>query len=464
VDSIRNTLLLWLLGGLALGSAALVGTTYVLTRAQLDRVFDEELRQVALAVHVREDWGQAGKMRIARPGFAFSVRGYDSQGRGYFETLMPSLPADTPRTYDEGFSAVDTREGAWRIFTHVTSEGIVQVGQADAARDAMARELALRILAPMLVLIPLLLLLVAWALRRGLVPLVRVSALVGGRDVSRLDPLPAGNVPRELSPLVEQINGLLKRLAASVGAQRRFLADAAHELRSPISAVALQAQLATRAQSGPARERALEELITGTERTRRLVQQLLDFARLEPGLPTAPFLLVDMTRVVREAVASHAPKADEAGVDLGAETPGSAFVLGVEAELHSLVANLLDNALRYAPRGSLVTARVASVGDTVEVSIVDAGPGIPPDERERVFERFHRLPADKTPGSGLGLAIARSIVEHHAGAIWLEDARPGRSPPGLAAKFALPAVRVSPRVSFASGPGSGSRVTEPRFT
>jgi len=463
VGSIRSTLVLWLLGGLALGSVVLVGATYVLTRAQLNRVFDEELRQVALAVHVREDWAQQGKLRIARPGFAFSVRGYDTQGRRYFETVLPSLPTDTPKTYAEGFSDVSTSEGDWRVFTHVTSEGIVQVGHADAARDAMARELALRILAPMLLLIPLLLLLVAWALRRGLVPLVRLSALVGARDVSRLDPLPTSNVPRELAPVVEQINGLLQRLAASMGAQRRFLADAAHELRSPISAVALQAQLASRAQSVSARERALDELIAGTERTRRLVQQLLDFARLEPGLPTAPFTLVDMTRIVRETVALYTAKADQAGVDLGAETRGSAFVLGVEAELQSLVANLLDNALRYAPRGSLVTARVTNADDTVEVSVVDAGPGIPPEERERVFERFHRLPADKTPGSGLGLAIARSIAEHHAGTIWLEDARPGCSPSGLAVRFALPAVTVSPKVSFAAGPGTG-RVAEPRFT
>lgn len=294
--SIRTTLVAWLVGGLALGSVAVLAGTYALTRSQVGRVFDEELRQVALAVHVREDWMQARRVRIARPGFSLSVRAYDADGRTYFETLMPSLPADTPQVFTEGLSDVDTAEGRWRLYTHVTSEGIVQVGQPLATRDAIARELSLPVLMPMLLLIPLLAALITWALRRGLAPLQDASRSVSDRDVSRLDPLPTAGVPRELLPLVEQINALLGRLAVSLDAQRRFLADAAHELRSPVSALALQAQLAQRAQTPLAQSAALEELRRGTERTRRLVQQLLDFARVEPGVPPGPF--VDRKSVV----------------------------------------------------------------------------------------------------------------------------------------------------------------------
>jgi len=449
VKSIRSYLLLWLVGGLAAGSVAVLAGTYALTRSQVGRMFDEELRQVSLAVHVREDnLSGARRVRIARPGFALSVRAYDATGRTYFETLMPSLPADTPQIFAEGLSTVDTADGRWRLYTHVTSEGIVQVGQPVATRDALARELSIPVLMPILMLIPLLAALIAWALRRGLGPLQEASRSVSDRDVTRLDPLSTKGVPEELRPLIQQINALLERLAASLDAQRRFLADAAHELRSPVSALALQAQLAQRANTPEARAAALEELRRGTERTRRLVQQLLDFARLEPGVPSSPFLPVDLARIVRDVVGGYASQADELRVDLGADTAGPAYVSGIEAELQSLVANLVDNALRYAPAGTSVTASVRHADGMIELSVVDGGPGIPAAERERVFERFHRLAGDVTPGSGLGLSIVKSIAERHQAAIRLEDATrdPGR--PGLAARVSFPAA-VMPELSRA---------------
>jgi two-component system OmpR family sensor kinase len=447
LKSIRSTLVLWLVGALALGSLAVLAGTYALTRSQVGRVFDEELRQVALAVHVREDWMQARRVRIARPGFSLSVRAYDANGRVFFETLMPSLPGDVPQVFDEGLSDVDTAGGSWRLYTHVTSEGIVQVGQPLATRDALARELSLPVLMPMLLLIPLLAALIAWALRRGLAPLQDASRSVSDRDVSRLDPLPSSGVPRELLPLVEQINALLGRLARSLDAQRRFLADAAHELRSPVSALALQAQIAQRAHTPEAHRAALEELRRGTERVRRLVQQLLDFARLEPGVPSGPFAPVDLAQLAREVVGAYAAQADELGVDLGADAASPAYVPGNPSELQSLLANLVDNALRYAPAGSAVTAAVRQAGELVMLSVVDAGPGIPAAERERVFERFHRLEGDATPGSGLGLSIAKAIVERHRGSIRLEDATPGDERPGLAVRVALPAASLAAAVS-----------------
>src|SRR5258708_18482952 len=191
---------------------------------------------------------------------------------------MPSLPTDTPQIFSEGLSDVSTAEGPWRLYTHVTPEGIVQVGQPIATRDVLAREFSLPVLMPMLLLIPLLAALFAWALRRGLAPLQVASQSVSDRDVSRLDPLPTIGLPRELRPLVEQINALLERLAASLDAQRRFLADAAHELRSPVSALALQAQLAQRAHTPAARNAALEELPPGNRRPRRLAQAPLPVA------------------------------------------------------------------------------------------------------------------------------------------------------------------------------------------
>src|SRR5258708_7800094 len=253
LKSIRRTLVLWLVGALALGSLAVLAGTYALTRDQVGRVFDEELRQVALAVHVREDWMQARRVRIARPGFSLSVRPYGGAGRIYFETLMPSLPGDTPQIFSEGLSDVGTADGPLHVYTHVTPEGIVQVGQPIATRDALSREFSLPVLMPMLLLIPLLAALFAWALRRGLAPFQVASQSVSDRDVSRLDPLPTSGLPRELLPLVGQINALLQRHAAPLDPQRRFLADAALALRSPASAPPLPAQHAHRAYHPTAR-------------------------------------------------------------------------------------------------------------------------------------------------------------------------------------------------------------------
>jgi len=440
VKSIRAKLVLWLVVALTAGLIlALVGT-YILTRRQVGTMFDEELRQVALVVHLREDWTEQKRVRIARPGFFLAVRAYDQSGRLYFETALPSLPPDLPLTYGEGFGRIDTTEGPWRIFTHVTDEGIVQVGQPVGTRDALARDVSSRALVPMLLLIPFLALALGWVFRRGLAPLQDTSRRVSDRDASRLDPLPVENVPTELLPLVQQINALLERLSKSLDADRRFLADAAHELRSPMAALALQAQLAERAASPATRAEAFRELARGIERGRRLIQQLLDFARLEPGVTALPFSPVDLARVARQVVGSGAARAEALGVDLGAEASAPAYVLGSEPELRSLVENVVDNALRYAPRESAVTVAVRNKAGEVEIHVVDAGPGIDPAEREKVFHRFHRVPGDSTAGSGLGLSIVKAIVEHHQGRISLEDAMPGSDGPGLGVRISLPAA------------------------
>jgi two-component system OmpR family sensor kinase len=444
VRSIRANLVLWVVSALALGTVVVLAATYMLTRNEVGRLFDEELKQVAHAVHLREDWTQTRRVRIARPGFALSVRAYDETGRVYFETALPSLPSDLPQTFSEGLASMGTVEGPWRVYTHVTEEGIVQVGQAVAARDSLARDLSISVLMPMLLLIPLLAVVVAWAQKRGLQPLNETSHRVSDRDASRLDPLPTDHVPQELLPLVEQINALLARLEGSLDAQRRFLADAAHELRSPVAALALQVQLAERAQTPAARTAAFQELAHGVERARRLVQQLMDFARLDPGVPQQCFAPVNLAQLARDVVGSCAPRAEGEEVDLGADAPAPLQVFGNEGELRSLLENLVDNALRYAPRGSAVTVSVRQDGPSIALAVVDAGRGIPAAERERVFERFHRVAGDATRGTGLGLAIVKAIVERHHRSIALADANEGAQRPGLAVSIALPAAKSSP--------------------
>jgi len=200
-------------------------------------------------------------------------------------------------------------------------------------------------------------------------------------------------------------------------------------------------QLAERAHSAQAREAAFRELAHGVERARRLVQQLLDFARLEPGVQAEPFAATDLARLAREVVGRYAAQAEAQEVDLGADAPPAAPMLGSEPQLRSLIENLVDNALRYAPRESAVTVSVRAQEAGIELAVVDAGRGIPAAERERVFERFHRVAGDHTRGSGLGLAISRAIVERHQGSIALADACTGAGLPGLAVVVTFPVIQ-----------------------
>jgi two-component system OmpR family sensor kinase len=405
-------------------------------------MFDSELKQIAEAVRLTEDSQGARRLRFARPGFGFSVRGYNPEGRNYFETALPSLPEDVPMLFREGFTTHASVQGDVRLYTHVAPEGIVQVAQLEDDRAVLARELSLRMAMPTLLLVPLLVGLVVIGLARGLAPLQWTSRRVSDRDAKRLDPLPTEDVPVELLPLVRQINALLERLSASLETQRRFVADAAHELRSPVAALALQAQVAERAASDEARGAAFADLKQGIARAGRLVEQLLDFARLEPGV-RGPIAQVDLAHIAREVVGAYAARADAVDVDLGADAPQKAPLLAVESEMRSLDTILVDNAVRYAPPQTEVTVSVRRVDSAVELVVADAGPGIPREERERVFERFQRVPGDPTRGSGLGLPIVKAVVDRYHGSVMLEDANPEHASRGLLVRVQLPTQGVA---------------------
>jgi signal transduction histidine kinase len=201
------------------------------------------------------------------------------------------------------------------------------------------------------------------------------------------------------------------------------------------------------------------ELKRGIDRARRLVQQLLAFARLEPGAPSEPHERVNIAGLVRDVVGSYAVQAEERGADLGADAPSVTEIMGDECELRSLVANLVDNALRYTPENGAVTVSVRRKDSTVQLLVVDDGPGIPVAERERVFERFYRMPRDTTPGSGLGLAIVKAIVERHEGTVTLIDAIPGAERPGLGVRIELP-VAPDSKASRRPDPVSQERTSE----
>jgi len=311
----------------------------------------------------------------------------------------------------------------WRTYSVSAQSRVIQVAQPASIRQRLAADAALRGVRPLLWLTPLLALAMWWLAALTLRPLQQVAAGVRARDAQSLQPLPAGGLPDEVAPLVGALNALLQRLGASLDAQRAFVADAAHELRSPLTALKLQVRLLQRAGDGAARADATAALAAGIDRAARLVEQLLTLARSEPGAPAAAMEALDLSELVRQAVVDTVSLAQSCGTAFALEADAPVTVHGDRDALSSLVRNLADNAVRYAPAGSTVLVRVAVAGSDGRptLTVDDAGPGIPAAERTRVFDRFVRRSDGSQPGSGLGLAIVRAVADRHGAEVELSD-------------------------------------------
>jgi len=293
------------------------------------------------------------------------------------------------------------------------------------ARQARARGLALRATLPMALMAPLLMLAVGWIITRSLAPVRRMQHEVAARADDDLSPLPEQGLPDEVRPLVRELNLLFRRVGASFEAQKNFVADAAHELRSPLTALKLQAEALRRAGDAAGRDAATLRLQQGIDRAIRLVGQLLVLARQESaGAPADdPRGVVPLEALAAEAIAAALPQAQARGIDLGLAAAVPAQVQGQPAALHILLGNLLDNALKYTPAGGQVDVTLAVVDGAPQLTVEDSGPGIPEAERERAFDRFYRAAgaaAGDADGSGLGLAIVRTIAERHGATVRLD--------------------------------------------
>ncbi|HEY4542637.1 MAG TPA: ATP-binding protein, partial [Noviherbaspirillum sp.] len=260
------------------------------------------------------------------------------------------------------------------------------------------------------------------------------------RNADSLAPVSVKGVPHEVSLLVAELNSLLARMAQALNAQQRFVADAAHELRSPLTALRLQVQTLARARDDAARQQAVARLLGGVERATRLVEQLLVLARQDPAVPNAaqPVLLADC---VHQAAADVAPLAAARQVQLQFPEDSDAQLQGDPDGLLILVRNLLDNAVRYTPAGGTVRLDIEQHDRRIAIAVHDTGPGIAPAERERIFDRFYRVPGTSQAGSGLGLAIVKAIAESHHADITLDTSQLG----GLAVKVMFPAAPRRPR-------------------
>ena len=345
------------------------------------------------------------------------------------EDVAPDLRPDLP----DGLQTVGIRSVPWRLFVSTHDGGVrVAIGQQTTGRDEIANKSALRTVAPLLSLVLLLPLLVGYLIRKMLQPLKVMAAGLESRSEPVWQEIAAGGVPSEIRPFVVAIKRLLARVAQSVAAQRRFLADAAHELRSPLTALSLQAELLEAAEMPEEARMRLAALRRGIGRTRNLLDQLLALARAQSqtGEPRP----VRVICVIRQVLEDLMPLAEARHMDIGVVRQDDVVVRAREMDLTILVRNLVDNAIRYTPEGGKIDLAVEAGADGAVFRVDDTGPGIPPDERERVFDPFYRALGTDEFGSGLGLSIVKTIAERIGATVSLGQSGSG----GLQVAVSIP--------------------------
>jgi two-component system sensor histidine kinase QseC len=417
--SLSRRLLLLSLAAVAVVWVASSIFAVVRVRHEAGELLDAHLVQAAAMLHARvgddvdeSELEHAPELHRYARGLAFQV-----WEEGLKLRLHSANAPDTRLSPQErGFSDVESGGRAWRVYSSLDRKGrvLVQVAEERRARDRIAGSVAGALLLPMIVGLPVLGLLIWLALRSGLKPLVALGRDVAVRDPDNLQPLEAADVPREVGPLVASLNGLFGRLRQSIDHERRFNADAAHELRTPLAGVRAQAEVALGASADAERTHALRQVIAGCDRAARLVDQMLTLARLDPKRTLAGGARFDLAAVARDAIAEIAPAGHARGVDVALDA-SPAQIVGDPALVAILLRNLLDNAIRHGPAGTTVEVGVQAVAGGAELVVTDQGPGVPPDERDRLGERFHRVLGTGETGSGLGLSIVRRIAElHHA--------------------------------------------------
>ncbi len=357
--------------------------------------------------------------------------------------VLPGHTSDAtvllPRA-QQGFSSVHGANGnLWDVFALQAGDAYVQIAEQRAVRSDNAWRVALWAAVPVILLLPVLIWAIRASVRLSLRPLGVIGERVAQADLNHLEPVETGTAPEELHPFLASINRMMARLSSLIEAERTFIADAAHELRSPITALQLQVDNLRHAPPGSLDER-LEELRRGIRRTATLVTQLLGLARAEIGANAAP-TTVSLPQVVTDVVTDLLPLALARGVDLGVEQLDDASIDAQETDLRMLIKNLVDNAIRYGGKGCRIDVSVRRGHDQVEIEVADDGPGIAEAERSRVFDRFYRGSATDEEGSGLGLAIVQTVAENLGGTVLLAGRPDGAS--GLVARIVLPMRRTS---------------------
>jgi two-component system OmpR family sensor kinase len=438
--SLRGRLLWFVLLPILLVTVLQALTAYRSALQQADAMFDDHLQQVArsmrrgapVGIPLDDDAGDGA-------AYDLYVQIWGPDGTQLFRSSRSALP---PRAV-LGFSDVEANGSRYRVYSLQTPLQTVQIAQDLSARSARAKALALKAVLPFAFLTPLLMLAVWWVITRSLAPIERTRRQVAKRAADDFSPLPNGDLPDEVRPLVAELNLLFGRVRDAFDTQKNFVADAAHELRSPLTALKLQAQALQRAGSDAAADNgqstagtAIVRLNQGIDRAIRLVEQLLLLAREETNSAADPFQPVNLMDTLQLAVTDMLPQAQLKQIDLGVGQSEAAWVRGQPDALHMALRNLIDNAIKYTPNNGQIDISIEVANGQALLAVDDSGPGIAPDARPRVFDRFFRAADTLTEtGSGLGLAIVKTIADQHGATLRLDhSARLG----GLSVELCMP--------------------------
>jgi signal transduction histidine kinase len=422
MNSIRARLLIALIILVAFVSVLAAAVTYRRVLSETSTLFDYQLRQMALSLRSQISLAPRIEVPPDQGDTDFVVQIWDIFGaRTYLS--RPGLPMINQTVL--GYADLRLRGEAWRAFGLQTADGVIQIAQPVRVREELARAAAVRVTIPLAFLLPVMIIAVAWSVRRGLLPLQYVAAEIQRRDAHSLTPLGENNLPREIAPLVSELNRLLSRLQQAFAAQQAFISDAAHELRSPLTALRLQLQLLDRAPDESAIREARARLGAAVERAIHLAEQLLTLARSDRGETTGGFEAVDLAAAAAAAITDTHDSALARQIDLSLDATPNTWVQGDREAIRILVRNLVDNAVRYTPPHGSVQVRCRSSTEGALLEVTDTGPGIPAADRERVFDRFYRRATVQEGGTGLGLAIVKAIAERHGAQVVLAEAPGG---------------------------------------
>ena len=473
-DTIQHSLfgeiLDWMLAPLLLLWPMSIAITYLVAKSIANQPFDHALEDsvTVLAQQVRE---VDGKLVKRLPGSARDMLRADDVDSVYFQISDQDghvldgdrdLPLPPPTDADRYASASvlfrnDAMHGSQvRVaFSYIALQdgddghrALVQVAETLDKRALLANEIIKGVILPQFIILPIVLALVWFALARGLSPLAQLQERIRARPPDDLSPIAPGQVPEEITPLVGSLNEMLARLSLSIEMQKRFIADAAHQMKTPLAGMRMQSELALRQTDQNEIHRSLEQLAKSSQAATRLVNQLLALARAENqpqgGTSLRPLALAELAR---DTVQDWVPASFSHRIDLGFEQAGQRCeISGDPLMLRELLGNLIDNALRYTPAGGSVTVRVRANDAHAVLEVEDTGPGIPPAERGHVFERFYRILGSNVDGSGLGLAIVREIARQHGAEIdvFHNPRAPGPPWPGSLFRLSFPLAPPAP--------------------
>ena len=435
--SIRRRLLISLLSAILSAWALMAISSYLDIRYEVEELQDAQLAQsarVLLAFNTTnlEEQSANAPQSNDLPDAGQRLFGHKYENKLAFQIWSrpgklvlksANAPPFPLSEHEYGYENKDIFGRRWRVFSlpDDNSPMIIKVGERDDIRQDLIHSVALRTLIPVVIALPLLALLIWFGIGRGMAPLEKVARQVEHRAPNYLQPVESSGVPIEAKPLVDSLNNLFERLAMAFESERRFTADAAHELRTPLAGLKAQAYVALKSNSELSRQKALNLVVEGVDRSTHLVQQLLTLARIDPEAGLTEYENVDLCIIANSVINDLTPQAQDKNIALNGSKEGQALVRGNKGALSILVRNLVDNAIRYTPPGGKVDINIERDEKNILLHVADSGPGIPEDEREQVFKRFYRRLGTQAPGSGLGLSIVSRVAELHHATLTLEE-------------------------------------------